>query len=567
MSVRQLRFSELIQTALHAFGFRDVFGIPGVHNLELFREPERHGLSITVPRHEQGAGFMADGYFRVTGRPAVCALITGPGVLNALTPIAQAWHDSIPMLVLASTLEEAELGRHEGDLHDTPDVTETLRPYTCVSLTARTADEFLDALTRIADSWATERRRPAYIDIPRDLLREFVQVDSAILSSLPGMSRPQSAYGTGGAPETLDTMATAREIAGAHAPMIIAGGGVVNDGAALLEFAEWIDAPIALTGNAKAAVPAEHPLNLGVTIGTSATKTLLETSDLVIAVGTELSQVEYLNTGATPARMKRVIRVDIDPETILRSQPGSALATCANWFAAVTSALRASGNDILAGSTTKKRDGRACVATAREEFSHARAQDPFAGWIDVLERVSPPGTVFTLDSAQLAYQSHQHLAIAEMQRWLAPYGLGTLGPALPMAVGAAIAAPESPVIALAGDGGCLFTISELATARDLGRQLTLVIWDNAGYMEIENSFRAQGIAPVGVETSAESITAIARGFGAHAEEVRTPEEFAESLTEALLRPELSVIRILAPAEMHVGKAPETPVHRLEEHRC
>lgn len=548
-SVQQIRLGEFIQRALSACGLSQVFGIPGVHNLELFREPERHGLSVTVPRHEQGAGFMADAYFRATGTPAVCALITGPGVLNALTPISQAWHDSIPILVIASTLGENELGVHGGALHDTPNLVDTLRPYTCVSTTVRSAKEFISALNRAMDNWCNERPRPAYIDVPRDLLEESFPFTPQDLPSTTWEARVAARSSRNSCdPSVVD------ELLAARAPMIVAGGGATRDGVGLLGLAERLGAPIVLTGNAKAAIRADHPLNLGATVGSPVVKRLLEKSDLVIALGTELSPVEYLNTGEAPAKMERVLRVDIDARTISRSEPGSAHMKCGDWLSDVVAELdRRSGlgSTVPVSGSDSSPDS---ASIAREELAQLRRADPFSDWVTAVERAVTSDTIFTLDSAQLAYQSHQLLNITGKQKWMAPYGLGTLGPALPMAIGAAVAAPDSPVVAIAGDGGCLFTLTELATAKDLDRQVTLVVWDNTGYKEIENSFRAQGIAPVGVVTSAENLSLIARGFGACVHEVGSPDELEQKLGEAISRPELTVIRVIAPDEMRVSAA-------------
>ncbi len=547
--VEQTRLGGFILSTLSSVGITQIFGIPGVHNLELFRDIERYGIQVTIPRHEQGAGFMADAYFRVTGRPAACVLITGPGVLNALTPIAQAWHDSIPMLVLASTIEDHQLGQHSGALHDTPDLVETLRPYTCVSARVRSSSEFAEVLGQVLHAWKLERQRPAYIEVPRDLLREMAEDASELPreftmdASVNSVSRADYRFEIGSALEEIRT---------ARCPAIIAGGGVQQDRDLLQKFAELIDAPIALTGNAKSAISSKHPLSLGTSIGNPATKRLLESADVVIALGTELSETEYLNSGESPAQLERVIRVDVDPETIRRSQAGSANMRCGDWLRTAVETL--SEKDVHQAEYS----GSVRAKAVRDEIERARSSDPFSEWVQAIEHAAPPNTIFALDSAQLAYQSHEYMELKDAQRWLAPYGFGTLGPALPMAIGAAVSEPRTPVIAIAGDGGSLFTIAELATAKDLHRQITLIIWDNTGYKEIENSFNAHGIEPVGVVTSADNLSKIAEGFGAHVDEVTSPSDFSRCLEQALARQELSVIRIVAPASMKVQATSAEP---------
>src|SRR3954452_5286491 len=157
------RVGEQVADDLRTLGVEVVFGIPGVHTIELYRGLERAGLRAITPRHEQGAGFMADGYARVTGRPGVCVLITGPGVTNALTPIAQAYHDSVPLLVVASTTARPDLGRGRGPLHDLPDQAALVRSLAASSETVLDPADVADALRRAWAAMTTGRPRPAHV--------------------------------------------------------------------------------------------------------------------------------------------------------------------------------------------------------------------------------------------------------------------------------------------------------------------------------------------------------------------------------------------------------------------
>src|SRR4051794_11899320 len=169
-----MRVGERVGDELRALGVTVVFGIPGVHTIELYRGLHRAGLRAVTPRHEQGAGFMADGYARVSGRPGVCVLITGPGVTNALTPIAQAWHDSVPLLIVASTTARADLGRGRGPLHDLPDQAALVRSPAPSSETVLDPADVGPALRRAWAALHTGRPRPAHVAIPVDVLGEAV---------------------------------------------------------------------------------------------------------------------------------------------------------------------------------------------------------------------------------------------------------------------------------------------------------------------------------------------------------------------------------------------------------
>lgn len=531
-----MRLGQAISSLLTEYGVEQIFGIPGVHTLELFRDIDASGLRVTIPRHEQGAGFMADAYTRVSGKPGVCYLITGPGVLNAMTPIAQAWHDSIPMLVIGSTVTRPELGAHRGTLHDTPDLAEVLRPFTLVSETAATANRVVELIDEAFRRWETERPRPVYIGIPRDLLEEEVGE----------LHRPQRAP-VAESPAALEPQLAGHlaRLAAAQRPVIIAGGGARHDGAAVQALAERLAAPVILTGNAKGLLAEEHPLNTGISMPFARTQELVEDADLVVGLGTELSDFEVLFTGSDEPRMADILRVDIDPAVTHPDQKRPTLAMRVASFA--ERAIAALPQPDAAASAAAV----ARAEAARAGLAEARAEDPHTPWIDAIADALPDDAILVADSAQVAYQAHHFLPLDTPGRWLAPYGYGTLGPALPMAIGAAIAAPSRPVVALAGDGSSLFTLPELATAHDLGANVTLVVWDNGGYREIEVSFERTNIQPAGVRTTAYDLGAIAAGFGAAVSHPTTPGELTEALCVAVQQPGLSVIVTRAPDEHRV----------------
>ncbi|MBL3698883.1 5-guanidino-2-oxopentanoate decarboxylase [Leucobacter luti] len=541
-----MRLGQAISSLLTEYGTRHIFGIPGVHTLELFRDISESGLRVVIPRHEQGAGFMADAYTRVSGRPGVCYLITGPGVLNALTPIAQAWHDSIPLLIIGSTVTREQLGAHRGTLHDTPDLAPVLRPFALISETVTNAERAAELIDEAFRRWETERPRPVYIGIPRDLLEEEVGelhrpvADPLAPTPLPEGASAESDAAAEALGDALGAIRTARR------PIIIAGGGARHDGPAVRALAERLAAPVILTGNAKGLLPEAHPLNAGISLPFPRTQELATEADLVLALGTELSDFEVLFTGTPEPRLTNIVRVDIDPDVAHPDQSRPTLPLRVGAF--IERALA----ELPGASHDGRAAGAARATAAQAGLAAARAADPHTPWIDAISRALPATAILTADSAQVAYQAHHFLPLDEPGRWLAPYGYGTLGPALPMAIGAALAAPESPVVALAGDGSALFTLTELATARDLGANLTFVIWDNGGYREIEVSFERAHIDPAGVRTTAHDLGAIAAGFGADVTLAGSPDELEAALRAATAQPGLSVLIARAPADFRVA---------------
>jgi thiamine pyrophosphate-dependent acetolactate synthase large subunit-like protein len=534
-----MKFGEAICALLRARNVDTVFGIPGVHTIELFRNLAGHGLELVVPRHEQGAGFMADGYARATAKPGVCFLVTGPGVLNALTPIAQAWHDSQPMLIIASTVETAQVGQHRGTLHDTPDIADTLRPYTLFSRNVATIEEFRDSLEEAYALWATGRPRPVYLGVPIDILSTDVvlpEVRVGIPAAQPG-------------PEPSDVEHVAKLLDAAQAPVIIAGGGCRAHGELLDRLARNWDAPVVLTANSKGLLSEDNPLNLELSTPFEGTRALLESADAVLAIGTELSDVEYIFTGSAPAKLHNVIRVDLDPGV---GHPDQTRPTIGSEAGEFMKALLA--HAPAPGTRNTSATGVRRAAEAKRLWAAEKDADPYREWVEALHRGLPNQAIVAADSAQLAYQAHQFMPLPAGTTWMAPYGLGTLGPAIPMAVGAAVSAPRRPVLALAGDGSSLFSIAELATAADLGRQLTVVIWVNDGYKEIEASFDRAGLPAVGVRTSAPDFPALVRGLGGEPVVVRDPASLTAALHRATATAHLTVILVDAPDALRVGAA-------------
>jgi thiamine pyrophosphate-dependent acetolactate synthase large subunit-like protein len=526
-----MRVGEAVVDALAALETEVAFGIPGVHTIELYRGLARSRVRPVTARHEQGAGFMADGYARVTGRPGVCVLISGPGVTNALTPIAQAYHDSVPLFVLASTTDREQLRRGRGPLHDLPDQAALLRGVTSFSETV-TDPAALEASLRCA--WVTMlsgRPRPVHLALPNDLLG----VECEPLRA--GASVP--------APPEPDREAVGRAaalLAGARSPIILLGGGAVDAGDAAAELAERRDAPVVLTGNAKGAVPSSHPLCVGALLPFRPVQDLIASADVALVVGTELSEVDVIYSGESLRFGGAVVRADVDPAQLDAGVPstvalqGDARAV----LSALTDALRERGDaprGAVAG-TARVRDAIETVAWTEQSRTHIP-------WLDALERALPDDRILALDSAQLAYTAHHYLPAERTRSWLAPYGYGTLGSALPMAVGAKLGCPDRPVAAIAGDGGLLFTIAELATAVELRLPIPIVVWDNRGYGEIRDSFDRAEAPRVGTETTALDLRTIARGFGCATAEPASPDELEATLTGALEVNRPTLIRIAA----------------------
>ena len=241
---------------LAANGIDVVFGIPGVHTLELYRGLALTGMRHILVRHEQNAGFAADGYARVTGRPAAAFVISGPGVTNVLTAVAQAYSDSVPLIVVASAPVRASLGKGWGVLHEVPDQLALGAGVAGLARNASSAEDVRDHLRAMFASFHAGRPRPAYLQIPLDLLGKPTGLRPERFASLS--ARPQPAR------EAIDRANDA--LAAAKRPLIIAGGGARGAADTLLRLVDILDGYLVTTTAGKGLLPENHPANLGASL-------------------------------------------------------------------------------------------------------------------------------------------------------------------------------------------------------------------------------------------------------------------------------------------------------------
>ena len=525
MTSPELRVGEaIIDLLAREYGVDVVFGIPGVHNVELYRGLHRSGVRAISPRHEQGAGFMADGWSIMTGRPGVCVLISGPGITNVMTPIAQAYHDSRPMFVLASTTPTGALGKSFGPLHDLPDQAAIVRTICAFSETVTDITQLPALIERAWNIFSSDRPRPVHIAIPMDVLEQPCQPFTRVHIS---SAKPVA--------DESEISRAAEIINAAQNPVVIAGGGCVDAGLELVALAETLNAPVLLTGNAKGAMSSSHELCAGNCLVFGRVQRDVEAADVVVVIGTELSDTDLYNNGRALNFGGKVVRIDIDQAQISRrttptvSLVGDAAVTLLELTSKITKR------------TTQ--DGQTRAQIWRD---HARAKTSakFVPWLKAIEDHLPSDAIVALDSTQLAYSAHWWLPATQPRSWLAPYGFGTLGCALPMAIGASVAVPNRHVLVIAGDGGWLFTVAEMASALDLNSKIVLLLWDNRGYEQIRESFDDVNAPQLGVDVSSHDPVAIARGFGWTASEVTTPEQLSATLQTAFTANTPQFIRVL-----------------------
>ncbi|NDV00206.1 5-guanidino-2-oxopentanoate decarboxylase [Pseudoroseicyclus tamaricis] len=468
---------EALIAALEERGVEVVFGIPGVHTVELYRGLAGSGIRHVTARHEQGAGFMADGYGRVAGRPGVALVITGPGVTNTLTPMGQARADSSPMLVISGVNDRASLGRGLGKLHELPDQRATAGSVALSSTRVSAPEELGPALDAAFAALATGRPGPHHIEIPLDVMP---------LPAAPASEPPLTP--TPSLPPGLD--AAARLLSAATRPVILAGGGARWAEGALREVAEALDAPVIQTVNARGLMHA-HPLTVPASPSLDPVRALVRESDAVLAIGTEFGQTDYdmMVDGGWPAP-PRLVRIDVSEAQLRRHPAEIALAGRAEeLLPALAARLPAS----------ESRDGPRRAGKARAA-ARAALDAEMAACLAVLEAIRDalPGALIVGDSTQAVYAGNLYYDHDRPGGWFnAATGYGALGFAIPAAIGAALAAPGTPVVALNGDGGAQFSVAELMTAAEERLPITFIVWNNRAYLEIARAMEGAGTPAIG----------------------------------------------------------------------
>lgn len=504
---------EALTRALVARGVDTVFGIPGVHTIELYRGLAAVGIRHVTPRHEQGAGFMADGYARASGKPGVALVITGPGLTNTLTAMAQARADSVPMLVLSGVNARDSLGRGLGFLHELPDQRALAAGVALTSERIETARALQPAIDRAFARLGSGRPGPVHLEVPLDLAGLPAEgPDHAVAP--PARPHPD--------PAAID--AAARLLSGARRPAILAGGGMRDD-AALSALAERLGAPVVQTVNARGRMSA-HPLVVPASPSLAAVRGLVEDADVVLALGTELGPTDYdmYATGGM-ARPGTLVRVDICPDQLARHPARVAInADAADAALALLSVLGPEAPDPQAGHT---RAAAARSAAWDEIGPKMRAE---VRCLDAI-RDAIPGALIVGDSTQPVYAGNLYYDHDRPGGWFnSATGYGALGYAIPAAIGAAVARPDLPVLCLTGDGGAQFSLAELMTAAQESLPITFVIWNNRGYGEIATAMRDAGIEPIGCDPAPPGFAAIAQACGMpHAATAPDPAALASAL--------------------------------------
>jgi thiamine pyrophosphate-dependent acetolactate synthase large subunit-like protein len=526
--------------ALEKLGIELAFGLPGVHNLPIWKALAASRIRLVGVRHEQAAVYAADGYARATGRLGVALVTTGPGAANTLGATGEAMASASPVLIIATDIATGlrREGVYRSVLHETRNQTAMFVPVTKAVRVVASADEIAGAVASCAAEALAPQSGPVYLGIPTDLLSAPAE---AWAPPPPLANAPRPPLTDAPPPPPAAILEVARELlANATRPLIWAGGGAVRSGAGQLvgELAIKLGAPVLTTYMGRGLLPPEHPCFVPGPVHARPVGTLWDEADVVLAVGSDLDGMMTQNwlMPAPPT----LIAINVDEADANKSYVadltlvGDACAVLEQLVPLVPA-----GGDVDAVQ-------RRLLVVGQEVDASVRDDDPqAAAWLEVTERALPRDVVVVADMCIPGYWLAGYRRVALPRKLAYPMGWGTLGFAFPASIGAALAG-LGPTVCVSGDGGFLFACGELATVVQERVPLTIVLVDDGGYGMLRFDQSRAGEESFGVDLATPDFAALAQSFGVPARALDGfGPEFEQALHEALTSGEPNMIVVHA----------------------
>jgi len=539
----------LVEHLRDHLGARVVFGIPGVHNMAIFDALSRSGVRTVLVRHEQSAVYAADGYARATGRIGVAVTTTGPGAANAAAAMGEARAARSPVLHVSTQVDSRILDGRSGrfSLHESPSQRELMAAVSVWSAGVARPDAIASMVVKAGREAMSARRGPVFLEIPHDFLSVSVRAPAAPR----GGARPIEA-------DARSLTRAAALLADAKRPVLWVGGGAVSADAtaAVRSVAEALGAPVVTTFNGKGILDRDHPLLVGYPPHQPEVTALVERADAVVVVGSDL---DAMNTQGWRVRLPRPrIGINVVPEDARRNYACDVVVE-----ADARSALEALLPllEPRSGAAAERR-----VATVRERAEERlRSTREFAGplrFVRRLEKLVPRDTVVFADMAVAGYWLAGYFRPSAPRRF-ASAGWGTLGFALPAAIGAA--ASGARALAVCGDAGALFAIGELATAVQEELPLAVLVVSDAGYGMLRFDARERYGAPVATDLRAPDFVALAESFGVPARRA-TQRDAAAALEWATAHRGPALVELRARFAPPLTTSPRWPLKARPEAR-
>jgi acetolactate synthase-1/2/3 large subunit len=534
---------EAIVSGLVAHGVDTVFGLPGAQVYGLFDAFQQAQLRVIGARHEQACGYMAFGYARSSGKPGVFSVVPGPGVLNAGAALLTAFGGNEPVLCLTGQVPTAFLDKGRGHLHEMPNQLATLRSFVKWAERVEYPDLAPTLVSRAFQEMLSGRRGPAALEMPWDIFTQRVEVGAA--KRFEPFPAPR--------PDADRIKAAAAAIKASRHPMIFVGPGAIHAAEEILELAEAIDAPVVAFRSGRGIVSNAHELGLNM----AAAYRLWPQTDLMIGIGTRLELPSWRWASARPEGQKS-IRIDIDPAEMRRLPPD----------VAVVADAKAATRDLVAAVSragySKHKGRRAEIRDA----SAAALQDiqkiqPQMAYLNILREVLPDNAIVTDELSQVGFASWYGFPVYQPRTFISSGYQGTLGSGFPTALGAKVANPDRPVVAITGDGGFMFGVQELSTAVQYNIGVVTLVFNNNAYGNVRrDQIKVFDGRVVAADLVNPDFVKLADAFGAGAARVTSPETFRPALEKALADGRPYVIAIEVPRDsesnpwefIHPGRA-------------
>ncbi|NUR13639.1 MAG: hypothetical protein HOQ20_17605 [Bradyrhizobium sp.] len=506
---------EAIVSGLVAHGVDTVFGLPGAQVYGLFDAFHQAQLKVIGARHEQACGYMAFGYARSSGRPGVFSVVPGPGVLNASAALLTAFGCNEPVLCVTGQVPMPFLGKGRGHLHEMPDQLATLRSYVKWADRIEYPGHAPTVVARAFQEMMSGRRGPASVEMPWDVFTQ--RADAAAAEVLEPLPAPQ--------PDPDLVKQAAALIKASKAPMIFVGSGAIEAGEEILELAEMIDAPVVAFRSGRGIVSNAHELGLTM----AAAYKLWPTTDLMIAIGTRAElPASGFRWPYQPKGLKSV-RIDIDPTEMRRVVVDAAIVADAKAGTAdLVAAVKRAGYARTPG---RRGEIREATATAQAEIQRIQPQ---MAYLDILREVLPTNAIVTDELSQVGFASWYGFPIYQPRTFITSGYQGTLGSGFPTALGAKVANPDKPVVAITGDGGFMFGVQELSTAVQFNIGVVTLVFNNNAYGNVRRDQRERFEGRVVASDLVNpDFVKLAESFGVAAARVTAPDQFKAALEKAL----------------------------------
>ncbi len=517
---------EIMAKSLIAHGVDTVFGIPGAHmydfNDALAREAE--SIRFIHTRHEQGAGYMAYGYAKSTGRASAYTVVPGPGLLNSGAALCTAYGANAPVMCLTGNIMSHLIGQGRGQLHELPDHLGTLKGLTKWAARINHPTEAGAVMAEGFKEMLSGRQRPVGIEAPWDVFGMAAEVDMPQAVSPAPVPRPD--------PELVAKAAAL--IRSAKNPLIMLGSGAIGAEADVAELARLLQAPVTAHRSGKGILPDDDPLALL----PPAAWQYWQNCDLLIGIGSRL-ELQYFRWRWMPKGLK-VLRIDIDPTEMVRLKPDLGLVTGS-----------AAGIRALLGELA----GLPALASREAEFAELKTKaaealtsvQPQEGYLRVIREVLPRDGFFVEEVSQVGFTARMCFPVYAPRQYVTCGYQDNLGFGFNTALGVKVANPDKAVVSVSGDGGFMFGVQELATAKQFRIAVVAIVFNNSAYGNVRRDQQTvYGNRLLGADLENPDFVALARSFGVMAIKASDPEDLRGKLSEALQAHEPVVIEVTIP---------------------